>query len=495
MRERIHANISPEVVEYIVNPKSGPIMFRDFRLMMEINKAHTIMLCEKNILPTGITIKLLTALKEMEKEGPDDLTPGIDCEDLYSAIEQKLINKVGSDIGGRMHTGRSRNDLGSTVTRMAIRENFFKITIELFDLLRSLIKFAEDNKETIMPGYTHLQPAQPTTLGHHISSICSALQRDSERIMEAYPRINLSPLGACAFAGTGFPINRYRTAELLGFDNIIESTLDAVASRDYVSELLYSLTMVSITLSRLAQDLYLWYSDEWSIIDIDGDIAFSSSIMPQKKNPGTIEHIKAKSGHILGSLISNLTVQKNLNFMHCRDMSVESVEPIWNALKEITGIIILTKATIKRVKVKKSVMLDRVYKNFSTATELADILVRNHNIPFRTAHSIIGNVVAKATSKNLRANDINTELISNASKEITGKPLILSNEELEIGLNPSLNLKNKSTTGSPSFLETKKLIDLNKEILNNQESSLKLLKNKQDTANSNFKKAVNFYIK
>ena len=283
--------------------------------------------------------------------------------------------------------------------------------------------------------------------------------------------------------------------EIEGFDNIIESTLDAVASRDYVSELLYSLTMVSITLSRLAQDLYLWYSDEWSIIDIDGDIAFSSSIMPQKKNPGTIEHIKAKSGHILGSLISNLTVQKNLNFMHCRDMSVESVEPIWNALKEITGIIILTKATIKRVKVKKSVMLDRVYKNFSTATELADILVRNHNIPFRTAHSIIGNVVAKATSKNLRANDINTELISNASKEITGKPLILSNEELEIGLNPSLNLKNKSTTGSPSFLETKKLIDLNKEILNNQESSLKLLKNKQDTANSNFKKAVNFYIK
>ena len=338
MRERIHANISPEVVEYIVNPKSGPIMFRDFRLMMEINKAHAIMLCEEKILTAGITKKIMSTLKEMEEEGPNDLTPGIGSEDLYSAIEQKLINKIGTDIGGRLHTGRSRNDLGSTVTRIAIRENFFKITEELFDLLKVLIQFAEDNKDTIMPGYTHLQPAQPTTLGHHISSICSALQRDSERILESYNRINLSPLGACAFAGTGFPINRQRTAELLGFDNIVESTLDSVASRDYVSELLYSLTMTAITLSRLAQDLYLWYSDEWTIIDIDGDIAFSSSIMPQKKNPGTIEHIKAKSGHILGSLISNLSVQKNLNFMHCRDMSVESVEPIWNALKETTGI-------------------------------------------------------------------------------------------------------------------------------------------------------------
>jgi|TARA_Y100000814_G_C12342274_1_gene404699 argininosuccinate lyase len=494
LRERIHANISPEVVEYIVNPKSGPIMFRDFRLMMEINKAHAIMLCEEKILTAGITKKIMSTLKEMEEEGPNDLTPGIGSEDLYSAIEQKLINKIGTDIGGRLHTGRSRNDLGSTVTRIAIRENFFKITEELFDLLKVLIQFAEDNKDTIMPGYTHLQPAQPTTLGHHISSICSALQRDSERILESYNRINLSPLGACAFAGTGFPINRQRTAELLGFDNIVESTLDSVASRDYVSELLYSLTMTAITLSRLAQDLYLWYSDEWSIIDIDGDIAFSSSIMPQKKNPGTIEHIKAKSGHILGSLISNLSVQKNLNFMHCRDMSVESVEPIWNALKETTGIIILTKATIKRVKVKKSVMLDRVYKNFSTATELADILVRNHNMPFRTAHSIIGNVVAKTISKGLRADDITTEIISESSVEITGSPIMLSNEELETGLNPTLNLENKSTAGSPSFSETKKLIDLNKEKLKTHESTLNSWKNKQDIAKLNLEKTVNSYI-
>ena len=494
MRERIHANISPEVVEYIVNPKSGPIMFRDFRLMMEINKAHAIMLCEQNILPIDITKKLMGTLKEMEIEGPDDLTPGIGCEDLYSAIEQKLISKIGPDIGGRLHTGRSRNDLGSTVTRMAIRENFFKITEELFDLLETLIQFAADNKETIMTGYTHLQPAQPTTLGHHISSICSALQRDSERILESYSRINLSPLGACAFAGTGFPIDRQRTSELLGFDNIVESTLDSVASRDYVSELLYSLTMTAITLSRLAQDLYLWYSDEWSIIDIDGDIAFSSSIMPQKKNPGTVEHIKAKSGHILGSLISNLSVQKNLNFMHCRDMSVESVEPIWNALKETTGMMILTKATIKRVKVKKPVMIDRVYKNFSTATELADILVRNHNMPFRIAHSIIGNVVAKTISKGLRANDITAKIISDSSVEITGKPVILSNEELEIGLNPSLNLKNKSTAGSPSFSETEKLINLNKEILKKHQLSLNSWKNKKNIANSNLEKAVNSYI-
>jgi len=493
LRERIHANINPEIVEYIVTPRSGPMMFRDFSLIMQINKAHAIMLCEQKILPINTIKKLMVTLKEIEIEGPAELTPGIECEDLYSAIEQKLINKIGSDIGGRLHTGRSRNDLGSTVTRMAIRGSFFKITEELFQLREVLIQFASDNVETIMPGYTHLQPAQPTTLGHHISSICLALQRDSDRILESYSRINLSPLGACAFAGTGFPIDRQLTAKLLGFDDIVASTLDSVASRDYVSELLYGLTMTAITLSRLAQDLYLWYADELAIIDIDGDIAFSSSIMPQKKNPATIEHIKAKASHILGSLMSNLSVQKNINFMHCRDISVESVEPIWNALKETTGMIILTKTTIKSLKVKKSVMLDRVYKNFSTATELADILVRNYNIPFRTAHAIIGNTVAKTISEGLRANDITTKAISDSSKEITGNPIFLSDEELEIGLNPLLNLKNKSTAGSPSFSETQKLIGLSRNMLKKHQDSLKIWKNIQDKANSYLEKTVNSY--
>jgi argininosuccinate lyase len=242
-----------------------------------------------------------------------------------------------------------------------------------------------------MPGYTHLQPAQPTTFGHYLASVALALERDAERLLDVYPRLNLNPLGACAFAGTGFPIDRAMTAQWLGFDGIVDSTLDAVASRDYVSELLAAMAIMGVTLSRLAQDLYLWCSGEWGTVEVADDVAMTSSIMPQKKNPITLEHIKAKAGHLLGAVVASLAAQKAVNFMHCRDMG-EAVAPLWDAFAQAQGVLHLTRRTVLGLQVNQSLMLERATQDFSTATELADVLVREKDLPFRMAHGIVSGV-------------------------------------------------------------------------------------------------------
>ena len=459
MRERLGAPLAPEMVKFIVRPRTDSLE-RDFKLMMLINRAHAVMLARQGILDTKVVRALLDALAEMEAEGVDALYAVPGPEDLYSTMEQALIERVGADAGGRLHTGRSRNDLGSAMTRMAARERFLDFLDPLMRLREALIEIARTHAGTVMPGYTHLQPAQPTTLGHYLASVLLAMQRDSERLLAAYPRLNLNPLGACAFAGTGFPVDRELTAGLLGFDGVVESTTDAVASRDYVTEVLAAIASLGVTVSRLAQDMYLWCSDEWSTMEVASEVAFSSSIMPQKKNPGTLEHIKAKAGHLIGSLTSSLTVQKGINFMHCRDMTHESVDPLWESLTEAEVMVTLMRITVAGIQIDDQLMLKRASEDFSTATELADLLVRDEGLPFRTAHTIVGHTVATAIDQGLRADGITSEMIERAAVEVSGQPVRLSAEQVSAALDPVQNLANKKASGSPSLSETIRLIDL-----------------------------------
>ena len=459
MRERLGAPLAPELVKFIVRPRTDSLE-RDFKLMMLINRAHAVMLERQGILDTKVVRALLDALAEMEAEGVEVLYAVPGPEDLYSTMEQSLIERVGADAGGRLHTGRSRNDLGSTMTRMAARERFLDFLDPLMRLREVLIEIARTHAGTVMPGYTHLQPAQPTTLGHYLASVLMAMQRDSDRLLEAYPRLNLNPLGACAFAGTGFPVDRELTAQLLGFDGVVESTTDAVASRDYVTEVLAAIASLGVTISRLAQDMYLWCSDEWSTMEVASEAAFSSSIMPQKKNPGTLEHIKAKAGHLIGALTSSLTVQKGINFMHCRDMTHESVDPLWESLTEAEVMVTLMRITIAGIQIDDELMLRRAAEDFSTATELADLLVRDEGLPFRTAHTIVGHTVATAVDQGLRADGITSEMIEKAAIEVSGQPVRLSAEQVAAALDPVQNLANKKASGSPSRSETLRLIDL-----------------------------------
>lgn len=477
------------MMEYIVRPRTDSLE-RDFRGMMLINKAHAVMLARQGILTEDVVRALLDTLDELYAEGVERLYEEPGPEDLYSTIEQALIQRVGADTGGRLHTGRSRNDLGSTLTRMAARERFFSLLDPLLELREVLLGLAREHADTVMPGYTHLQPAQPTTLGHYLASVLLAIQRDSDRLLEAYPRLNLNPLGACAFAGTGFPVDRELTADLLGFDGVVESTTDAVASRDYVSEILSAVALLGVTISRLAQDLYLWCSDEWGTVEIASEIAFSSSIMPQKKNPGTLEHIKAKAGHLIGALTSSLTVQKGINFMHCRDMTHESVDPMWDALTEAEVMIKLTRITVAGLKINRELMLKRAAEDFSTATELADLLVREKDLPFRTSHTIVGHAVASAIDQGVRADGITAEMIERAAVEVSGEPVTLTPDQVELALDPVKNLAGKKASGSPSGPETRRLIDIAAASVDRHRDMLKDWKQHQERASAGLDRAV-----
>jgi argininosuccinate lyase len=460
MRERIKTPPAPEVVEYVLKPGTLKYLDRDYPLLMWVNKAHALMLVRRQVLTPEVGKTLLAAILEMGSDGIEKFTYDPALEELYLNFEHQLIQKVGADAGGRLHTGRSRNDLFSTTTRMAARNALTSFLASLMDLRQVLLDVAREHVDTVMPGYTHLQPAQPTTFGHYLASFSLAIQRDAERLAEVYPRLNLSPLGAGAFAGTGFPIDRDMTARLLGFDGIVESTLDAVASRDYVSELLSAMAILAVTISRLAQDIYLWCSDEWNTVEVADEVAATSSIMPQKKNPTPLEHVKGKAGQVMGALVASLAAQKNVNFMHCRDIAGESVDPLWGAFEQAEAMVHLTRKTMQGLQVRKELMRRRAAEDFSTATELADSLVREAGLPFRTAHAIVGNVVTLALDRGLRFDAVSPELVDEAARELTGRPIGLTQDQVESAIDPVRNLEGKRAAGSPAPSETRRLIDV-----------------------------------
>ncbi len=458
MRERIKAGPAQEVVEYLFKPRALTSPGRDFRILLRINRAHVVMLLRQGILSSEHAKALLDVLSDLESQGVEALPFDPGLEDAYLNMEHAIIQRIGSDIGGRMHTGRSRNDIYATITRIAVREALPSMAGPLLSFIGLLLDKAEVHTDTVMPGYTHLQPAQPTTMGHYFASIACALERDTQRVLQVYPRLDLCPMGACAFAGTGFPIDRALMARLLGFDDILESTLDAVASRDYVSELLSATATMGVTLSRMAQDLYLWCTNEWATVEVADEVAMTSSIMPQKKNPVTLEYIKSGAGALQGALVSSLTVQKGVNFMHCQDMSHEAIAPVWDALDKATAMLRLAHRTIEGLTIDRQRLLQRARQDFCTATELADLMVRNKGLPFREAHGIVGNLVSEVLAQGAPWDEVDSEAIDRVALRVSGRQLALTAAQVRECLDPTRNVQRKTTPGSPGPEPTKTLI-------------------------------------
>ena len=458
MRERIKAPPAEEVVEYLFRPRALTSPGRDFRILLRINRAHVVMLVRQDLMTPEHGAALLHVLSELEADGVESLPFDPGLEDAYLNMEHAIIQKVGSDTGGRLHTGRSRNDIYATMTRIAVREAMPSLAAPLLSFINLLLNKADEHLDTVMPGYTHLQPAQPTTMGHYLGSVAMALERDAQRLLTVYPRLNLSPMGACAFAGTGFPIDRTLMARLLGFDRVMQSTLDAVASRDYVSELLSATATMGVTLSRLAQDLYLWCTNEWSAVEVADEVAMTSSIMPQKKNPVTLEYIKSGAGALTGALVSSLTVQKGVNFMHCQDMSHEAIAPVWDALDKGTAMLRLAHRTIDGLTSDRQRLLQRARQDFCTATELADLMVRDKGLPFREAHGIVGNLVNEVLQQGTPWDEVDAAAIDGVALRISGRELDLTDEQVSGCLDPVRNVEGKTTPGSPGPEPTKALI-------------------------------------
>ncbi|PZE19291.1 argininosuccinate lyase [Paenibacillus xerothermodurans] len=353
--------------------------------------AHVTMLGKCGILPQADvdTIKSgLLKVQGMIRRGELEFT--IANEDIHMNIEKALLDEVGP-VGGKLHTGRSRNDQVATDMHLYLRKRVVEFVSLLNKLQEALIGQAKANQDTILPGYTHLQRAQPILFAHHMMAYVSMFQRDIERLQDSYKRINVLPLGAGALAGTTFPIDRHFVAEQLGFDSVYENSLDAVSDRDFIIEFLSNASMIMMHLSRLSEELILWMSTEFRFAELDDAFCTGSSIMPQKKNPDVPELVRGKTGRVYGNLFGLLTVLKSLPLAYNKDMQ-EDKEGMFDTVRTLQGALQLFAPMIATMKVNKDRMRQAVNQDFSNATDIADYLV-NKGLPFRQAHEVIGKTV------------------------------------------------------------------------------------------------------
>jgi argininosuccinate lyase len=356
--------------------------------------AHVQMLGECGIIPQEdaeqIKNGLLTIKKMLDNNEVDFL---IEDEDIHMNIERLLTEKIGQ-VGGKLHTGRSRNDQVAVDMHLYLRTKTTEIIKLVEDVQSSLIEQAKANIETLIPGYTHLQRAQPVSFAHHLMAYFWMFERDKERLVDSLKRINWMPLGSGALAGTTFPINRERVAEILGFDTIYPNSMDAVSDRDFILEFLSIGSIIMTHISRISEELVIWSSQEFQFVELDDSFCTGSSIMPQKKNPDVPELLRGKTGRAYGNLIGLLTVLKGLPLAYNKDLQ-EDKEGMFDTVETLEGSLKLLAPMIETMTVKKDVMRKAINNDFSNATDIADYLVTK-GLPFREAHEIIGKIVLYA---------------------------------------------------------------------------------------------------
>ncbi|NLU52593.1 MAG: argininosuccinate lyase [Clostridiaceae bacterium] len=378
--------------------------------------AHVKMLGKCGIIPEEeaslIRDTLFQILEDIENGRVDF---DVSAEDIHMNIESILIQRIG-DVGKKLHTGRSRNDQVALDLRMYLKDEVIKIKVMLKELLEVLINLAENNLDTIIPGYTHLQRAQPVTLAHHLMAYFQMFRRDVERLDDCYDRIDVMPLGSGALASTTYPINRQMVADELGFSKITENSIDAISDRDFVIELASCLSIIMMHLSRFSEEIILWCSHEFSFIELDDAYSTGSSIMPQKKNPDIAELVRGKTGRVYGSLFTLLTVMKGLPLAYNKDMQ-EDKEAIFNAVDTVKLSLPIFTRMLETVKIKKENLLFAAKGGFTNATDLADYLVKK-GIPFRDSHKIVGKMVAYCIEKNKGLDDLSMEELHQFSDKI-----------------------------------------------------------------------------
>ncbi|NLM22441.1 MAG: argininosuccinate lyase [Peptococcaceae bacterium] len=375
--------------------------------------AHARMLGKIGILTEAETRKIITGLESLL----EDIQAGrvefeIGAEDIHMNIEKLLTERIG-DAGKKLHTGRSRNDQVALDLRLFLREEIDNTVDLLATLVDTLLNLASNHVETWMPGYTHLQKAQPITLAHHLLAYVQMFLRDLGRFQDTRKRLNVSPLGSGALAGTTYPLHREDVAAELGFQGITLNSLDGVSDRDFALEYLADASILMMHLSRLCEELILWSSDEFSFIVLDDAYSTGSSIMPQKKNPDVAELVRGKTGRVYGDLITLLTVMKGLPLAYNKDMQ-EDKECVFDAVDTIQKSLLVMEPMLRTMKVNASVMASEAKKGFTNATDLADYLAKK-DIPFREAHAIVGKLVLECSKKNCGLEDLTLEELKKAS--------------------------------------------------------------------------------
>ncbi len=379
----------------------------DWRLWpydIEGSVAHARMLARQGIISRDEADRIITALQEIASEiESGKFRFRRDLEDIHMNIEAALISKIGP-VGGKLHTARSRNDQIALDLRLYLRAEVRGIVRMIKGLQRVFLRLAQRHAGTIMPGYTHLQRAQPVTLGHHLLAYVEMLQRDRERLLDALDRINTMPLGACALAGTTLPIDRAYTARLLKFKRVAVNSMDAVSDRDFAVEFLAIAAIIMLHVSRIAEELVLWSTEEFSFVELPDAFTTGSSIMPQKKNPDVAELIRGKVGRVYGALVALLTTMKALPLTYNRDMQ-EDKQPVFDAVDTLKSVIGILTEMLPKVRFNKKRMTETAAAGYSLATDLAEYLV-GKGLPFRDAHEVTGRVVGYAIERNAELHDL-----------------------------------------------------------------------------------------
>ncbi len=377
---------------------------RLYRQDIEGSMAHVKMLAKQQILTEQERDQILEGLAGILKDVEDGtLLITKEYEDIHSFVEANLIDRIG-DAGKKLHTGRSRNDQVALDMKLYVREEVQKTDALLKDLLTVILHIMEDNLDTIMPGFTHLQKAQPITLTHHMGAYYEMFRRDRSRLSDIYKRMNVCPLGSGALAGTTYPLDREYTASILGFSGATLNSMDSVSDRDYVIEYLSALSTIMMHLSRFSEEIIIWNSNEYQFVEIDDAYSTGSSIMPQKKNPDIAELVRGKTGRVYGALMSMLTTMKGIPLAYNKDMQ-EDKEMAFDAMDTVNSCLPLFTGMLATMKFRKNVMERSARRGFTNATDAADYLV-NHGVPFRDAHGIIGRLVLTCIEKECALDDL-----------------------------------------------------------------------------------------
>lgn len=418
--------------------------------------AHVTMLKKCDILSGTEADQILKGLQTLYQKAIDqELEFSVEYEDIHLNLEKLLIDEIG-EVGGKLHTGRSRNDQIATDMHLFLKRRVQEIIELITELQEGIILQSEDNIETIIPGYTHLQRAQPISFAHHLMCYFWMLQRDKERLTDSLKRIDISPLGAGALAGTTFPIDRAYSAEQLGFGSYYENSLDAVSDRDFIVEFLSSSSLLMTHLSRLAEEFILWSTEEFQFIELDDSFTTGSSIMPQKKNPDMAELVRGKTGRVNGNLVSLLTVLKGLPLAYNKDMQ-EDKEGMFDTVKTVVGSLKIFNGMVRTMTVKQQKMKEAVSNDFSNATELADYLAAK-GVPFRQAHEIVGKLVLHCIEEGYYLKDVSLERYQQYS------PLI--EEDIYSILTPYAAVERRNSYGGTGFEQVKNQIKKGKTLLN-----------------------------
>ncbi len=412
--------------------------------------AHVTMLAEQGILSSEDKEAIISGLKGIM----EDITSGAleideEHEDIHSFVEAHLIERIG-DAGKRLHTGRSRNDQVALDMKLYTRKEILEMDSLLKNLLESILKIMKENLDTIMPGFTHLQKAQPITLAHHMGAYFEMFKRDRDRLHDTYDRMNFCPLGSGALAGTTYPLNRARTAELLGFTGPTLNSMDSVSDRDYLIEFSSAMSIIMMHLSRFCEEIIIWNTNEYQFIEIDDSYSTGSSIMPQKKNPDIAELVRGKTGRVYGTLISLLTTMKGLSLAYNKDMQ-EDKELVFDAIDTTKGCILLFNGMLDTITFKKDNMRASAEGGFTNATDAADYLV-NHGVPFRDAHGIIGQLVLFCIDNNKSLGEMTLDEYKTISP--------VFEEDIYDAISMETCVEKRNTIGAPGQKAMQEVIDI-----------------------------------